>query len=86
MISAITNQINCPSTVTYGHIGTTFLVVLIFQNDQFIEIGDLIYKIHRENLATEEEYIAFGKECEKYRIGERSEKPRWYYYNDGLHF
>ena len=56
-------------------------------------IGDVHGKVERyKEIITNCEFricvgdFGFEKECEKYRIGERSEKPRWYYYSDGLHF
>lgn len=79
----ITDQINCPTTVKYGYIGPEYLIVLAFIDGKFVELGELIYRIRRERLASDEEIIAFGKECEKYRIGERNTPPCWNYKQDG---
>jgi len=65
----IISQIGCPTTVKYGYIGPEYLVVLAFIDGKFVELGELLYRIRREKLATERDIIAFGKECEKFRIG-----------------
>ena len=75
----ITDQINCFATVKYGFIGTEYLQVLIVENGQIKEIGELIYRIFRETLVTSEQLEDFGNACEKFRTGETQTYPVWNY-------
>lgn len=80
----ITEQIHTPATVHYGELGSNYLIVLAFIDGKFVELGELLYRIWREQLYTDDELIQFGKECEDYRLGFRSERPSWRYENKKL--
>jgi hypothetical protein len=75
----ITDQITGHTTVHYGSVGTQYLKVLSIKDDKIIELGELIYRIWRETLYTEQDLINFGKECEDYRLGLRTTMPVWCY-------
>ena len=75
----ICSQIHTPCTVKYGCIGIEYLVVLAFIDGEFRELGELIYRIWRETMYTKEDLIAFGKECEDFRLGLLPTKPVWCY-------
>lgn len=75
----ITEQIGVYSTVHYGSVGIQYLNVLSIKDGKIIVLGELIYRIWRETLYTEQDLINFGKECEDYRLGLKTTMPSWCY-------
>jgi len=73
-------------TAEYGCIGTEYLKVLCVQYGKIIVIGELLYRIFREGLYTDESLKAFAQECEKYRDGIRDSMPVWCNKENGLTF
>lgn len=82
----ICKQIGIPATASYGSVGMNYLKVIAFQDGKFVELGELLYRIWRETLYTKAQLIAFGKECEDYRLGFRKTMPTWRYKDDILTF
>lgn len=79
----ITDQISVYSTVDYGEVGTKYLVVLGIKDDKIVPFGELIYRCFRDGLSDSKQLIEFGKECELYQLGLRSEMPTLCYRESG---
>lgn len=79
----IHSQINNPTVTTYfGYIGTEYTTVLCVENGEIVCIGELLYRIWREGLGSDELLIEFGKACEKFRTGEITDMPHLCFQSD----
>jgi hypothetical protein len=77
------HQINNTTVTTYfGHIGTGYTTVLCVENGEIVCIGELLYRIWREGLGSDDLLIEFGKACERFRTGQISYMPRLCFQED----
>lgn len=79
----ITDQINVPVTISYGHIETTYQQLLIVEDGQIKSIGEFVHDLYYYNKVHDVQLkIQLGIEAEKYRTGQRDKLPALcYYYN-----
>ena len=84
--SRIASQIDVKCSISYGHIGSNYLCVLVVIDGEIHCIGELLYRIEREELYkypviclnTPED---FGRACNEYLLDMRDKLPSWHLVN-----
>lgn len=77
-IRAIAHEVNPNFCIEYGCIGTGYQYVLLVQDGMIKEVGMFVYRIHRENKATEQQWKDFFIHCQQFVDGECDCKPQWF--------
>ena len=77
--------INVEVETSFCYIGSGYTQVLIVENGKIRIIGEYLWRIKRGEIHCPDELrIRFAKECEKFRIGQRPERPSLCYCGDNL--
>lgn len=80
----ILSQINNPTaTAEFGCVGSQYQYILCVEGGEIKPIGQILYRIHRESLGTNELLERFGQECEKFRTGNRITLPSCHFFQNG---
>ena len=77
-IRDIAQKINPNFCIEYGCIGTGYQYVLLVQDGKIKEVGEFVYRIHRENKATSEQWEEFFIRCQQFVDGELNSMPQWF--------